>query len=115
MFHHICLTARYRDGQLRFEVGGANAARDFLRNHGITESDVETVWNAVTLHKPPAISEFMRPEIALVEVGAGMDVAGRATSSSAKPKLRPSSPLFLAKRISSTGLSTFYKGRNTGP
>ena len=77
MFHDIGLTARYENSQLRFEVDGANAARDFLRGHGISESDIETVWNAVALHTTPGIAEFMRPEIALVQAGAGMDVAGR--------------------------------------
>lgn len=77
MFHDIGLTARYRDSQLRFEVDGANAARDFLRGHGVADSDIETVWNAVALHTTPGIPQFMRPEIALVQAGAGMDVAGR--------------------------------------
>lgn len=77
MFHDLGLTARYESSQLRFEVDGANAARDFLRGHGISESDIETVWNAVALHTTPGIPQFMRPEIALVQAGAGMDVAGR--------------------------------------
>jgi hypothetical protein len=77
MFHDIGLTARYETSQLRFEVDGANAARDFLRAHGIAERDIETVWNAVALHTTPGIPQFMRPEIALVQAGAGMDVAGR--------------------------------------
>ena len=77
MFHDIGLTARYGNSQLRFEVDSANAARDFLRGHGISESDLETVWNAVALHTTPGIPQFMRPEIALVQAGAGMDVAGR--------------------------------------
>src|ERR1700743_527955 len=51
MFHDIGLTARYENSQLRFEVDGANAARDFLRGHSISESDIETVWNAIPL--PP--------------------------------------------------------------
>jgi hypothetical protein len=77
MFHDIGLTARYENSQLRFEVDGANAARDFLRAHHISEGDIETVWNAVALHTTPGIPQFMRPEIALVQAGAGMDVAGR--------------------------------------
>lgn len=77
MFHDIGLTATYKNSQLRFEVDGANAARDFLRAQGISEGDIETVWNAVALHTTPGIPEFMRPEIALVQAGAGMDVAGR--------------------------------------
>jgi hypothetical protein len=77
MFHDIGLTAHYQHSHLRFEVDGANAARDFLRSHNISESDIETVWNAVALHTTPGIPQFMRPEIALVQAGAGMDVAGR--------------------------------------
>jgi len=77
MFHDIGLTERYDNSQLRFEVDGANAARDFLQGHGISERDIETVWNAVALHTTPGIPEFMRPEIALIQAGAGMDVAGR--------------------------------------
>jgi hypothetical protein len=77
MFHDIGLTARYEESRLRFEVDGANAARDFLRARGISERDIETVWNAVALHTTPGVPEFMRPEIALVQAGAGMDVAGR--------------------------------------
>ncbi|WP_066636142.1 HD domain-containing protein [Bordetella sp. H567] len=76
MFHDVGLTPRYKDSQLRFEVDGANAARDFLRGHGIAERDIETVWNAVALHTTPGIPQFMRPEIALVQAGAAMDVAG---------------------------------------
>jgi hypothetical protein len=77
MFHDLGLTQRYRDSQLRFEVDGANAARDFLHAHGISDRDIQTVWNAVALHTTPGVPEFMAPEIALVQAGAGMDVAGR--------------------------------------
>ncbi|HTM83219.1 HD domain-containing protein [Asticcacaulis sp.] len=77
MFHDLGLTARYETSQLRFEVDGANAARDFLAANGISEDDIETVWNAIALHTTPGIPEFMRPEIALLQAGAGMDVAGR--------------------------------------
>jgi hypothetical protein len=77
MFHDVGLTPRYGGSQLRFEVDGANAAREFLRSHGIDEGAVEIVWNAVALHTTPGIPQFMRPEIALVQSGAGMDVAGR--------------------------------------
>jgi hypothetical protein len=77
MFHDVGLTLHYEHSHHRFEVDGANAARDFLRQRGISGGDVETVWNAVALHTTPGIPEFMRPEIALVQAGAGMDVAGR--------------------------------------
>ncbi|HEV2675490.1 MAG TPA: HD domain-containing protein [Aliidongia sp.] len=77
MFHDIGLTTRYEGSQLRFEVDGANAAREFLQGHGISERDIETVWNAVAFHTTPGIPQHMRPETALVQAGAGMDVTGR--------------------------------------
>ncbi|AWM95213.1 phosphohydrolase [Pseudomonas sp. 31-12] len=77
MFHDLGLTEIYHQSQLRFEVDSANAARDFLRGHHIAEADIEKVWNAVALHTTPGIPEHMHSEIALVQAGAGMDVAGR--------------------------------------
>jgi hypothetical protein len=77
MFHDIGLTSAYSESQLRFEVDGANAARDFLRSHRINEADIEKVWTAVALHTTPGIPEHMHGEIALLQAGAGMDVAGR--------------------------------------
>jgi hypothetical protein len=81
MFHDIGLTQSYRESQLRFEVDGANAAREFLRSHSISERDIEKVWSAIALHTTPGIPEHMHPEIALVQAGAGMDVAGRGYDS----------------------------------
>jgi len=77
MFHDIGITPHYHGSRLRFEVDGANAARDFLRGHGIAECDIEKVWLAIALHTTPGIPEHMHPEIALVQAGAGMDMAGR--------------------------------------
>jgi HD superfamily phosphodiesterase len=77
MFHDIGLTPHYRNSQLRFEVDGANAARDFLQGHGISQGDIERVWAAVALHTTPGIPEHMHPEIVLVQAGAAMDVVGR--------------------------------------
>src|SRR5690242_8185954 len=50
MFHDMGLTQEFSSPDLRFEVDGANAARSFLRSHGISESDVEDVWMAIALH-----------------------------------------------------------------
>src|SRR6266478_5545194 len=47
MFHDLGLTPKHSSAQERFEVDGANAARDFLRGHGIPRADVETVWTAI--------------------------------------------------------------------
>lgn len=77
LFHDIGLTSRYESSQARFEVDGANAARDFLRSHGVSANDIDRVWLAIALHTTPGIPQHLDPEIALVQAGAGMDVVGR--------------------------------------
>jgi hypothetical protein len=76
MFHDMGLTAKYSSGQERFEVDGANAAREFLRSHDITRSDIDTVWTAIALHTTPGIPVHMHPVVALVTAGVEMDVLG---------------------------------------
>ncbi len=80
MFHDMGLTPAYASANERFEVDGANAARDFLRSHGIAERDIETVWTAIALHTTPGIPQHMHPVIALVTAGVEMDVLGIAFS-----------------------------------
>ena len=80
MFHDVGLMEAHSSNHLRFEVDGANAARDFLRSHGIAERDLETVWTAIALHTTPGIPQFMHPVIALVTGGVEMDVLGIAFS-----------------------------------
>jgi len=78
MFHDMGLTEEYSSPNLRFEVDGANAARDFLKSYGVPEREIEDVWTAIALHTTPAIPEHMRPTIALVTAGVEMDVLGIA-------------------------------------
>ena len=80
MFHDMGLTPEYASSEARFEVDSANAARDFLRSHGIAERDIETVWTAIALHTTPGIPQHMHPVIALVTAGVEMDVLGIAFS-----------------------------------
>jgi hypothetical protein len=76
MFHDIGLTERYRSSALRFEVDGANAARDFLLEHGVGDVDAGTVWLGIALHTTPGVPEFLAPETALVTAGVETDVLG---------------------------------------
>src|SRR3954451_13343095 len=41
MFHDMGLTPQYRSKTDRFEVDGANSARDFLRQHNISQQAVD--------------------------------------------------------------------------
>jgi hypothetical protein len=76
MFHDMGLTPRHGSAHERFEVDGANAARDFLRDHDIPQADVDTVWTAIALHTTPGIPRHMHPVVALVTAGVEMDVLG---------------------------------------
>ncbi|MDO3639019.1 HD domain-containing protein [Mycolicibacterium arseniciresistens] len=77
MFHDLGLTERYRtSSRLRFEVDGANAARDFLLQHGVDEAAARKVWLGIALHTTPGVPEFLDPETALVIAGVETDVVG---------------------------------------
>jgi hypothetical protein len=78
MFHDMGLTAKHSSKHERFEVDGANAARDFLRSHGIATTDIDTVWTAIALHTTPGIPQHMHPVVALLTAGVEMDVLGIA-------------------------------------
>jgi hypothetical protein len=80
MFHDMGLTPKYSSPNERFEVDSANAARDFLRQQGISQQDVDLVWTAIALHTTPGIPPHMHPVIALVTAGVEMDVLGIAYS-----------------------------------
>jgi HD superfamily phosphodiesterase len=76
MFHDMGLTHQHSSANERFEVDGANAARDFLSGHGIDPGDIDTVWTAIALHTTPGIPQHMHPVVALVTAGVEMDVLG---------------------------------------
>ncbi len=76
MFHDIGLTERYRTSTVRFEVDGANAAREFLAAYGIDQADTDTVWLGIALHTTPGVPEFLAPEVALLQAGVEVDVVG---------------------------------------
>ncbi|SEO89774.1 HD domain-containing protein [Luteibacter sp. UNC138MFCol5.1] len=76
MFHDMGLVAPYSSATERFEVDGANAARAFLRTHGISESDIDLVWTGIALHTTPGIPVHMHPVVSLVTAGVEMDVLG---------------------------------------
>ncbi len=78
MFHDLGLTPKHSSAQERFEVDGANAARDFLRSRDIPQADIDTVWTAIALHTTPGIPRHMHPVVALVTAGVEMDVLGLA-------------------------------------
>jgi hypothetical protein len=75
-FHDLGLIKKFSSQNERFEVDGANAARQFLTAHNISEHQVQTVWEAIALHTTPGIPRYMRPEVALLNSGVLLDVLG---------------------------------------
>jgi HD superfamily phosphodiesterase len=76
MFHDLGLTARYDTSTQRFEMDGADAARDFLLEHGVRQSDADKVWLGIALHTTPEVTERLDPETALLAAGVKTDVVG---------------------------------------
>jgi HD superfamily phosphodiesterase len=76
MFHDVGLMPAYSSPTERFEVDGANAARDFLGQYGVNAAEIDHVWTAIALHTTPGIPQYMHPVVALVTAGVEMDVLG---------------------------------------
>src|SRR6186713_3562226 len=76
-FHDLGLIKKFSSTNERFEVDGANAARQFLSAHNVPKEQVQTVWEAIALHTTPGTTQHMRPEVALLYSGVGLDVLGK--------------------------------------
>jgi hypothetical protein len=76
MFHDVGLIQGHRSEHERFEIDGANAAREFLEGHGLPEERVMTVWEAIALHTTPQVPMYKQPEVRLVTLGVEFDVLG---------------------------------------
>ncbi|MGY0038421.1 HD domain-containing protein [Pedobacter sp. NJ-S-72] len=76
VFHDLGLTKKYSSPDKRFEVDGANAARDFLRGHGLPDDSLQLVWDTIAFHTTIGIAEYKEPEVALMYSGVGLDVMG---------------------------------------
>ena len=75
-FHDFGLLKKFWSEDRRFEVDGANAARQFLTSHKVPEEQVRTAWEAIALHTTPGITQYMQPEVALLHSGVLLDVLG---------------------------------------
>ena len=75
VLHDLGLTDRYAAAN-RFEVDGANAARAFLKDRGISVQQLQIVWDAIALHTTPTIALHKEPEVAMAHSGIAVDVLG---------------------------------------
>ena len=74
ILHDLGLTERF-EGNLPFEIQGAEAAKRFLQEQAYAQERSAIVWDGIAMHAS-RIGQFKQPEIALVGEGAGADVLG---------------------------------------
>jgi HD domain len=75
-FHDFGLLKKFSSENERFEVDGANAVRQFLTAHKVPEEQVQLASEAIALHTTPGVTRYLRPEVALLNSGVGLDVLG---------------------------------------
>ncbi len=75
ILHDIGLTAGV-SGPNRFEVNGADAARSFIRESGVSDYRSQLIWDLVALNSTPSIALHKEPEVALGTMGIGLDWGG---------------------------------------
>ena len=75
VLHDLGLTPKF-SGPERFEVDGANAAREFLGGRGLGPQDVQLVWDAIALHTTRSIALHKGAEVAMCQSGIAADRLG---------------------------------------
>lgn len=75
LLHDLGLSDTFQ-GPLRFEVEGANAAREFAHGAGFDARRCQLVWDGVALNSTPSIGRYKEIEVALSQRGVGVDWGG---------------------------------------
>src|ERR1043165_4646818 len=70
-FHDLGLIKKFSSQNDRFEVDGANAARQFLAARKVPEEQVQTVWEAIALHTTRGVTQYMRSRSSSTPFGYG--------------------------------------------
>jgi HD domain len=76
LLHDLGLTPQFHSSSARFEVSSADAARSFVRDHGMSPMRAEDVWDVVVLHGTGGIARFKSLETFVAADGIGRDVTG---------------------------------------
>src|SRR3954452_10059117 len=109
-FHDLGLIRKFSSEDQRFEVDGANAARQFLTAHNVPEEKVQNVWEAIALHTTPGIPQYMRPEVALLYSGVGLDVLGKGLDQFPSKLLEEIVARYPRKHFKERFLRTYFDG-----
>ena len=75
ILHDIGLTTGV-SGPNRFEVNGADAARAFIKDQGLSDRRSQLIWDLIALNSTPSIALHKEPEVALGTMGIGLDWGG---------------------------------------
>jgi hypothetical protein len=110
MFHDLGLTPHYRSDDKRFEVDGANAARNFLLGHGVSPQLLQLVWDAIALHTSPGIAEYKEPEVALLNYGVALDVVGKGYNQLSNSNREEIVKQFPRSGLKENIIATFFDG-----
>jgi hypothetical protein len=76
ILHDLGLSYTF-NGSLRFEVEGANAARDFALDLGIDDRRAQLIWDGVALNSTPSLALHKEAEVALCSAGTVLDWSGQ--------------------------------------
>lgn len=63
-------------GTERFEVRGANAARELLLEHGMNPERTANVWDVIAMHASTPLARHKSPETRYANRGIALDVRG---------------------------------------
>jgi hypothetical protein len=110
VFHDLGLTPYYSSPDKRFEVDGANAARDFLKSHNVPKEALQLVWDTIALHTTIGIAEYKEPEVALMYSGVGLDVMGEGYENLSKENREEIISIFPRDDFKNRIIPTFFGG-----
>lgn len=110
IFHDLGLVPHYSSPDKRFEVDGANAAREFLRGHGLPKEALQLVWDTIALHTTIGIAEYKEPEVALMYSGVGLDVMGEGYENLSATHRDEITGLFPRNDFKKKIIPTFFSG-----
>lgn len=63
LFHDLGLTRHYSSPDKRFEVDGANAARNYLQSNGVPAESIQLVWDAVAFIRRSGLPSIKRQRL----------------------------------------------------
>ena len=110
VFHDLGLVPHYSSPDLRFEVDGANAARDFLKSHGLPKESLQLVWDTIALHTTIGIAEHKEAEVALMYAGVGLDVMGEGYENLSAANREAIISAFPRNNFKKNIIPTFFSG-----